>query len=855
MPEALGSSPPEPDVYGADRAIFPAVPVELAPRDDVLDTHFVPAPCQVACPIGTDAPSYLAYIWEGKLDEAFEAITATNPFSSVCGRVCDAPCEPACRRADSDGPLAIRNLKRYVMDRLGATHRLPPVAVTREQTVAIVGGGPAGLTAAQDLAEAGYAIDVYEQSSMLGGYMTWGIPEFRCPRSVFEEDIERMLARCPGVTVHLGTALGRDVALEELKGRHDAVLLTIGAWWAKPFGAAIDDPRVVDGVEFLRAVNDGARPTLPEHVIVVGAGDVAMDACRVARRLPGCEHVQVVYRRGPDEIPARKDELHGALAEGIEVLYHTQPVEIAANGDGLTLRCRTTALGEPGADGRRLSIDVQGSEHDLACGMVVLAIGQRTESEHLERIGLMDGDKVATDWSSMRTSDPQVFAAGDGAFGPSTIVNAMFHGHRAAYYLKAFLEGNDAPLPYRTPFKTRRVPVAQDADWEQWNRHEQDFHGLGERPVEFPEIESAYDDESARREAARCYRCDAETGSSDYSVRTREDIFVMARTRPEDARKQRVLFTKRLTVASQNGFVASSPTLDDVVFLPANLSRLVIDPYRDACSVVGSLGGLEIAAPLVVSGFDDAPAEVRQAVAHGARELGLASLGRRPLADDVPWLQLCVVDEDVPDPSATGVVAISRNRSPVLPVIVREGQLRGLAAPSARLREALPLALDDGLDLVVLEGNALLGVWPELQGAPDLTAIRDTIAILRELNREEDVALLWHGGIRSGTDLAKLMGLRANAVCVGLALGLAVGGAIEDGEVVFAGGVDQQSRDEQASLFLQALRAEASIMPRCTGKTDIRNLEPEDLRSITVVTADATGLPLAGRRGGLDAPV
>src|SRR5690606_32559234 len=158
-----------PNVYDIRRVDPGPAPVG---HDDVPDRHFVPAPCQVACPIGTDAPSYLAYIWEGKLEEAFEAITATNPFSSVCGRVCDAPCEPACRRADSDGPIAIRNLKRYVMDKLGKTHRLPPVPVTKTQTVGIVGGGPAGLTAAQDLAEAGYAVDVYELTNMLGGYMT-----------------------------------------------------------------------------------------------------------------------------------------------------------------------------------------------------------------------------------------------------------------------------------------------------------------------------------------------------------------------------------------------------------------------------------------------------------------------------------------------------------------------------------------------------------------------------------------------------------------------------------------------------------------------------------------------------------
>ena len=189
-------------------------------------------------------------------------------------------------------------------------------------------------------------------------------------------------------------------------------------------------------------------------------------------------------------------------------------------------------------------MNVPGSEHEYETGLVILATGQRTESDHLAERGLMAGDKVGTDWDSMRTADPTVFAAGDGAFGPSTIVTAMYHGHRAAYYVKAFLEGIESPLQYRTPFKTRRVPVAQDAQWEEFAREHQDFHGLGANPIAFPEIESTYDAESARREAARCYRCDAETGSSDYNVRTREDIFVMARTKPGDARKQRALFSR-----------------------------------------------------------------------------------------------------------------------------------------------------------------------------------------------------------------------------------------------------------------------------------------------------------------------
>ena len=636
------------------------MPGEFAAADDVQDVNFVPAPCQVACPIGTDAPSYLAYIWEGKSEEAFEAITATNPFSSVCGRVCDAPCEPACRRADSDGPVAIRNLKRYVMDQLGASYRPPEVPVTKDKTVAVVGGGPAGLTAAQDLAEAGYAVHVYEMTSMLGGYMTWGIPEFRCPREIFEEDIDRMLARCPGITVHLNTALGEGVTLEELKERHEAVLLTIGAWWGKGVGLeeATEDERVIDGVTFLRRINDGARPTMPARVVVVGAGDVAMDACRVAKRLPGCEHVQVLYRRGEDEIPARLDELEGAIKEEIELVYNVQPLSVVPSGDEMALRCVRTELGEPAEDGRRWPVNVAGSEHDYECGLVILATGQRTASDHLDSLGLLHEDKVRTDWDSMRTADPQVFAAGDGAFGPSTIVMAMQHGHRAAYYIKSYLEGVESALPYRVPFKTRRVPIAQDPEWEVFHREEQDFHGLGAKPIEFPEIESAYDEDAARREAARCYRCDAETGSADYSVHAREDIFVMARTRADDALKQRATFTKRLRSPMDVHDADRAASFADIVFLPANLSRLVIDPYRDACRVEATLGeAVTLAAPFVATGFDDALEEVRLALGRGLSAVGLAYLGRWAL-EGVPWLQL-LLEGDEPSSDAAALIRVS----------------------------------------------------------------------------------------------------------------------------------------------------------------------------------------------------
>jgi NADPH-dependent glutamate synthase beta subunit-like oxidoreductase len=825
-------------------------PAPAGTADDVPDVNFVPAPCQVACPIGTDAPSYIAYIWENRIEEAFEAITATNPFSSICGRVCDAPCEPACRRTDSDGPLAIRNLKRYVMDKLGTGYHLPPVPVSKAQTIGIVGSGPAGMTAAQDLAEAGYAVHLYEMTDRLGGMMVWGIPAFRLPPGIIEEDMQRILRHCPGIKVHLNTALGREISLAELKARHDAVLLTIGAWWGK--GTEIegrDDPRVVDGVSFLRRINAGERPTMPETVVVIGGGDVAMDACRVAKRLPGCTRVKVLYRRGPDEIPARKDELKGAIAEGIEFIYLTQPVAALPRGNGFALRCVKTRLGAPGADKRRQFEAVPDSEHDYECGLVIMATGQKAASEELERRGMMLSDRIEADFASMRTADPKVFAAGDGAFGGSTIVMAMMHGHRAAYYIRAQLEGRQDPLAYRTPYRTRRVPVAQDIDWEVFPRQEQHFHGLGAKPVEFPEIETTYDEKTAKDEAARCYRCDAETGSHDYSVRTREDIFVMARTNAQDAVTQRAMLRKRLEQRPDPFGPDYKATLEDIVFLPANLSRLVIDPYRDACNVATTLkGGIALKGPFLVGGFDDAPSEVMEAIEAGARAAGSGYVGRRKPAADVPWIQVVSVGEDRPDPQAKAVVfALRGGFRPFTPPAVERGQARGLAVGHGDLKAAIPFALERGFDLLVLEASGpIIEPWTELNGMPDLRVIRDAVHLMRAMNREEDLELLYFGGVRSGTDSAKLLGLGANAVVLGTALAFALNGQAEGGRFQFFADLTAEERKERAGAFIKALGAEASIMARCTGKTDVHNLEPEDLRSITIVTARAAGIPLAG---------
>jgi NADPH-dependent glutamate synthase beta subunit-like oxidoreductase len=816
-------------------------------KDQSKLPHYEPPPCQVACPIGTDVGSYVGLIWAGDKQGALEAITATNPLSGICGRVCDAPCEPACRRVAADGPVAIRALKRWVLDALGPTYALPPVHPDKPQRVAIVGAGPAGLTAAQDIALAGYRVDLYEALSKPGGMAFWGIPDFRLPASIVEEDVQRILQRCPGITLHLSTPLGDAVSMDDLVRGHDIVLLTIGASAGRRLGVPGDDAAgVLDGVGFLNQINGGARPTLPPHVVVVGGGDVAMDACRVARRLPGVKKVTVVYRRSHAEIPARAYELKAALEEGVEFVYNVAPTAIAPGAEGLSLRCVATRLGAPGADGRRSFSAIPDSEFDIACGLVIAAVGQKASSLELARHGLMDGDRIATRASDMRTRLDTVYAAGDAAFGSSTLVQAMFQGHKAAYYVLAALEGELRPAPYRTPYRTHNVPIAQDPAWEILPLEEPKFLGIGGDP--FADAEAGYDDSAAKRQAARCYRCDAETGTTDYSVKTRETIFAMARgdAKPADFAR---LTRERLTARPEPPLPGRA-TFDEIVFLPANLTRLVIDPYREACKSATDVGpGVKLAHPLLVAGFEDAPDDIRRAVDAALVASGSAYVGCSALPGaQAPWLQI-VERASAADPAAAAVLLrTSVTAALQMPEPARPGQLRGLVVTPSTVARAVPFAAANGVDLLAVDGSGCLGdSWADLAGAPDLSCLVTAIMALRELKREGTFPILWFGGLRSGTDLAKAMALGADAGVTDVAAGLAIGGAIRTSGVTFEHADAAEAKD-RLGAYLRAAVSECLMMARCAGKTNVHNLEPEDLRTLSLRAQAAIGIIMAGAR-------
>ena len=476
------------------------------------------APCETTCPSNVDIQGYIAHISNGNYAAATRLIKEQNPLPVVCGRICPHPCEAQCRRALVDGEaVAINPLKRFASEyELDQGAYLPPVGEDTGKRVAIVGGGPAGLTAAYKLRQTGHAVDLYDMMPELGGMTRYGIPSFRLPWDKLDNEIKAITDL--GVNLNMNTKLGTDFTIESLRaGGADAVLLAIGAFKSKKMWVDNEDlPGVVGGVDFLGDVVLKRHVKKGETAVVIGGGDTAMDCARVAVR-QGYK-TTLLYRRTQAEMPALQHEQDETIGEGVEFKILTAPTAVIEK-DGLAvgLKVITMELGEPAADGRRRPVPIEGSDEDLSFDLIISAIGQDPDMACIEN----EKDKPeTTKWSTFvydekvkTTTVDGVFAAGDCAFGPDTVIRAIGEGKLAAQAIDLFLNG--APVTIKKPYQISRGKLAElDAEdfsprWEHKRRALETTKPADVRMANggYDPINIGFDEATALAESSRCIEC------------------------------------------------------------------------------------------------------------------------------------------------------------------------------------------------------------------------------------------------------------------------------------------------------------------------------------------------------------
>ena len=475
-------------------------------------TPYAPAPptrlpvrCGEACPAGIDIPRYVRLIGEGQFAESLAVIKQAMPFPGILGRVCFAPCEDNCRQAKQEEPIAIRMLKRFAYDH--ATYKEKATAKRTGKRVAIVGSGPAGLAAAYYLAKMGHGVTVLEALPQAGGMMRAGIPPYRLPRKILDDEID--MVKNLGVEIKTNTKVE---SLDKLfKDGYQAILVATGAHQGMKMGVEGEDhPKVMECIDFLRDVNFGKKVKLGDHVAVIGGGNAAIDAARTSLRL-GAKEVTILYRRTRAEMPANPEEIEEAIKEGVKIEFLAAPKRVLSKDKALTLENIRMKLGVPDASGRPRPEPIEGSEFKVDLDSVIAAIGQRPVVPKQFELEIGRGNVIVADTETMTTSKEGIFAAGDAVIGPASVVEAIRTAKNAAIAIDKYL-GGEGVLPIEE-IKVKE-PISRHTFMERQTkkgqRPEMPSLPIEDRLRGFDEVELGLTEGMAIAEGQRCWRCDLE---------------------------------------------------------------------------------------------------------------------------------------------------------------------------------------------------------------------------------------------------------------------------------------------------------------------------------------------------------
>ena len=464
----------------------------------------VTAPCSHTCPAGVDIPRYIRFIAEGKPAEATAVIREKIPFPSVCGHVCVHPCEAKCRRSELDESIAIRVLKRFATEHDTELWKLnSKVAPATNKQIAVIGSGPAGLTAAYYLAKLGHSVTVFEALPEPGGMMRVGIPDYRLPKNILKAEIKEI----ENIGVEIRTNTRVDSVESLFNEGYRAIFLAIGAHQGIKIGVEGEDsPKVKDCVSFLRDVNLGKEVRTGDRVAVIGGGNAAIDSARTALRL-GAKEVTVVYRRTRIEMPASPEEIGEALVEGIKIYFLATPSRVTSRDGELQLECIRMELGAVDSSGRRRPEPIKGSEFSLSFDTIIAAIGQRPEIPDQFDLPIGRGNTIQVDPDTLATDREGIFAGGDAATGPASVIEAIAAGRQAAISIDKYLGGNGVIDETLAPSEGVVTPLEEA---EEERRPQMPTLAVEQRLNSFSEVELSWSEETAIKEAKRCLRCDLE---------------------------------------------------------------------------------------------------------------------------------------------------------------------------------------------------------------------------------------------------------------------------------------------------------------------------------------------------------